>query len=234
MKSVILSIIVLLIVFSCQNDTKSLQVNGHIKGFHKGTVYLEKMKDTLRAKVDSIFLDDKTEFHLSDDIESPEIYFLTLSGSSKTLKFFAEKGTISIKTDIDKFEYKYEVSGSKNQELLEQYNENISKFNNQRLELIKANFEAAKAKNQDKRIEIEKKLVNWVKRKNRYALNFAFNNADYEVSPYVVLTDLYNLKLNYLDTIVNAFPDKVKTSKYGVKLIEFVNEIKEKDTITKK
>ena len=77
--------------------------------------------------------------------------------------------------------------------------------------------------------KLKKKISNINKRKIRYTINFAFNNAKHEISPYLVLTELYNLKTSYLDTIVNSFSPKVRTSKYGKKLIEYFTEANTKE-----
>lgn len=50
-------------------------VNGKIKEFQKGKVYLEKMIDTVLVKVDSVSLNASNEFSLSDNVDSPQLYF---------------------------------------------------------------------------------------------------------------------------------------------------------------
>jgi len=57
-------------------------------------------------------------------------------------------------------------------------------------------------------------------------VNFALNNKDSEVAPYLALTEIYNAKINLLDTINNSLTPKVKASKYGKDLQAFVDNIK--------
>jgi hypothetical protein len=47
------------------------------------------------------------------------------------------------------------------------------------------------------------------------ALNFAKNNNDLEVAPYLMLAKVYDVNVNYLDTIYNSLTPKIKDSKYG-------------------
>ncbi len=225
-KKIFLIILLIFTFVSCTKDTKNLQVTGTIKGVQKATLYLEKIKDTMLVKVDSVTLYGTENFSLQDNIESPEMYFLSISKSDKILPFFAEKGNISIKTDLKTFSYKPEIKGSKNQEILDTYNDYIQKFNNKRLDLLKEKFDAIKNKQPEKVIEIEKKIKSIDKRQYYYTLNFCFKNANYSVAPYLTLSELYNLNTSYLDTIINAMPESVKKEKYGIKLINYVAKIK--------
>ena len=124
MKNIFLSLLVLIILASCTKDTKgSMLVIGEVKGLKKGTLYLQKMNDTLIVTVDSIALDGVNVFSLSDELESPEIYYLSLdSNIDNRIPFFGDKGTIKIHTKLDKFVYGASVKGLKNQVLLDEYN----------------------------------------------------------------------------------------------------------------
>ncbi len=228
MNKYILVLLVSLFIFSCAKEKKNMIVTGNVVGLQKGKLYLQKIKDTLLINVDSIILDGNSNFTLADNLESPEMYFLSLSGTDKILQFFGEVGEINIDTDIDRFNYKAEITGSDNQDLLNVFNENMRKFNDLRLDLIKEKFDAVKDKKTETQITaIENKINNIGKRELRYALNFAFNNADSEISPYLTLSELYKLDIHYLDTIANALSEKVKESKYGKKLVTYIAEIKE-------
>ena len=57
-----------------------------------------------------------------------------------------------------------------------------------------------------------------------YAVNFAINHSDYEVSPYIALTDIYDVNLKYMDTIQKAMTPKVSKSLYGKKLTSLLAE----------
>ena len=224
-------VIVSIVIFACSDKKEnSMLVQGEIKNLKKGTLYLLKVKDTLLVAVDSIALDGVSTFALTDEIESPEIYFLSLGKSqNKQISFFGEKGTITINTKLDKFRFGATINGLTNQELLEEYNEMASQFNNKRLDLIKADFEVKKSDDSLK-IDSIKNLINGlIKRRYYYTTNFAVNHADNEIAPYLALTELYDANIALLDTINNTLTPKVKASKYGKKLEEFITDIKGKD-----
>lgn len=228
MKKLIIFLTVFIFTLSCEKEQKNMQVNGRIKGLQKGTVYLEKIKDTLLIKVDSVKLYNSENFSLQDKIESPEMYFISLSGSKTIIPFFAEKGIITIDADIDNLAKKTKIKGSKNQKLLEEYQTYITEFNNLRLNYLKDKFDAYKNKDTLSQHIAERNIERVNKRQYRYTLNYCFTHANYQIAPYLTLTNLYDLSPKYMDTIIQKMPDSIKKSKYGKKLIVYANEVKQR------
>ena len=203
-------------------------VKGQIKGLKKGKLYLQKMNDTVLVSVDSINLLGKDQFVLTDNVESPVLYYLTFDGNTtdKRILFFGEKGTITINDNVDKFGYAPEISGSKTQDILERYNKIKRKFQNQRLEFVKKDFDARKANDEALVKKLEKEYLSLSKRRVLFTTNFALNNADSEVAPYLGLTELYDASIKMLDTVNISLSERVKKSDYGKRYQEYVSEIK--------
>jgi len=231
MKKIIVFVIISIIVLSCGNKKENtMLVQGEIKNLKKGVLYLQKIKDTLLITVDSISLDGVNKFVLKDEVDSPEIYFLSLDKSpSKQISFFGEKGTITIDTKLDNFVFGASISGLTNQQLLDEYNKMKSKFSNKRLDLIKADFEAKRAQDSLFIDSIQRQISSLLKRKYLYTVNFAINHSDNEIAPYLALTEVYDANINLLDTINNSLSPKVRQSVYGMKLNEFIEKIKNKE-----
>lgn len=230
MKKIFFIAFTVLFIFSCGKDNgNTMFVKGNIKGLKKGTIYLQKQIDSLVVSIDSVKVNGSQEFLLSDEVLSPEMYFLTLGNSNKKIPFFGEKDSISITSRLDKFVLKAKISGSKNQELLDEYYKIKGKFNNQNLDLIKKDFEAKKSGIQDSILLVEKQIKSLVRRKYLYSTNFAINNSNYEVAPYIALTELNNATIKLLDTINKSLSIDVKESKYGKQLDEFILKIKENE-----
>lgn len=229
MKKLIPFIIVISLVISCGKTHKgNMTVKGNIDGLKKGTVYLQKYVDTLLVAVDSIQLSGDPNFILADNVESPEIYFLTINEvPGENIPFFGEKGEIIITTKLSKLEYSSKITGSKNQDLLEEYESMASKFQDKQLDFIKEKFEAQRDSDSDLVLEIETAENNLVKRKYLYTANFALVHPNQEVSPYLALTELYYANVKLLDTVNNSLTKKVKASKYGVQLDKFIKNIKD-------
>ena len=57
-------------------------------------------------------------------------------------------------------------------------------------------------------------------------VNFALNNKDKEVAPYLLLTEIYDANIKYLDTVYTSLTPKIKDSKYGTLLESFISERK--------
>lgn len=201
-------------------------VKGTIDGLKKGTLYLQKQIDSSLVTVDSVALNGTNEFLLKDIVESPQIYFLNLGKSDKSIAFFGEKDTITITTNLDKFELKAKISGSENHDLWNKHNEMIKKFNNKNLDFIKEDFEARKSGYQDSIIMVENKRVRMLKTKYLYSVNFAIQNSNFEIAPYIALTEIGAANIHLLDTINKSLTPSAKASKYGKQLDEVIIKLK--------
>ena len=227
MKKIGLLLLVVMAVIACSKENENtMYVKGSVKGLKKGTFYLQKQMDSLIVSVDSVSVNGSTEFIMTDVVESPEMYYLTLGNSTKRIAFFGEKDTISISSQLDRFQQKAVIKGSENQDLLNIFNEIQIKFNNQKLDLIKEEFEARKIKSQDSVDIVANKLKTWNRKRYLYTTNFAVTNGNYEVSPYIALTELVDANIQLLDTVNNSLSEEIKVSKYGKQLDKFIQDIK--------
>lgn len=224
-----LLLILLVLVVSCAKETPDLIVKGTIKGLKKGTIYLKKEQDTAMVTVDSVIINGIPDFELHSNIESPEMFFLYLDKNSSEddrIAFFADKGITEINTSMKNFVYDAKINGSTQQKVWEEYKLMVRKFNEKNLDLIKENLESQQAGDTSKISRIQQDYDNNLKRRYLYTVNFAINNKDSEVAPYLALTEIYNAKINLLDTINKSLTPKVKASKYGKELQKFVEKIK--------
>ena len=226
-KILVIGLLFLIIACSKEKELGNMVVQGKIKGIKKGTLYLKKMRDTLIVSVDSIRLFGKDSFTLTDNITSPEMYFLTLDQNQSTLSFFGEEGNITVNDQIEKFGISPRIEGSNNQKILEKYKEVANKFQDTQLDLLAANMQAQI----DSDIETSQSLRKQAEKQNLkkyiFTINFALNNSDTEAAAYITLTELVNANVKYLDSINNSLTKKVKQSYYGEKLAEFIKNIKE-------
>jgi len=231
MKKIIYSFIIISLLISCGNDKKgTMKVHGTINGLKKGSIYLQKYKDTLLVSVDSVKLNGENNFTLVDDIETPEIYFVVLDNkAAQKISFFGEKGEITLTSKLERFATSAKVTGSKNQELLEEHQAMAQKFSGKQLDFIKEKFEAQKAGDAELFTKLENDEKNLIKRKYYYSTNFAVNHGKHEVAPYIALTELYYANIKLLDTVNNSLSKKVKASKYGLELKEFIDDIKKNE-----
>jgi hypothetical protein len=233
MKKTILALVTLLILSACnKNDSKTnLHLTGNIKGLKKGTLYIQRVVDTALVAIDSITINGSSTFETNLNLESPEMLYLFLdrgvtNSMDNNLLFFAEAGTINIDTNLDSFIGSAKITGSKNQEKYEEYKKINSRFRDENLDLIEQKFNTAKTNNLKAIDSLNAKQESNIKRKYLFATNFAINNRDYEVSPYIALSDIYDINIKYLDTIQKSMSPKVAKSLYGKKLTEYVAKIR--------
>lgn len=223
----------LLVLMSCseKKSNKNLEITGYIKGLKKGTLYIQKIVDTAFVALDTIKINGDSHFKSEMNIAEPEMYYLFLdrgvtNSLDNNIAFFVEKGKINIETSLDFFTGDAKITGSKNQQLYEEYKKVTSRYVNQDLELIKNSFYAKKDNDLKKLEEIENRRNRILVSKYLYTTNFAVNNSKYEVAPYVALAEIYDINLKYLDTIQKSLTPKVAKSIYGKKLNELIQERK--------
>tara|TARA_X000001036_G_scaffold327453_1_gene305979 strand:- start:405 stop:1025 length:621 start_codon:yes stop_codon:yes gene_type:complete len=200
-------------------------VSGKVNGLRKGTIYLQKELDSTIVSLDSVKINGNSDFKLSTVIDEPDIYYLYLNkddGDSLNdiITFFGNKGEININTSLSTFDSGYEISGSKNSELLREYFSIIRKYNLQNLDLLEIFYNAQINNNQKTIDSVNEKLENLIKRKYLYSLNFSITNSANEISPYIVVSQIPDVNIDLLRKVYDTLPEDIKVSKYGKVLME--------------
>ena len=220
MKKEFLIFSLLILTFSCSTNEKKMIVSGNIDGLKKGTIYLQKQQDSIIVSIDSILVVGNSNFKLETEINEPDIYYLYLDKNdgdslNDIITFFGNNGKINVKTSLKNFDSSYEISGSKNTELLQEYISIIRKFNLQNLDLLEIFYKAQIENNQAKIDSVNTQIENLIKRKYLYTLNFATNNSEFEISPYLAVSQIANANQEFLIKLYDTLPEKIKNSKYG-------------------
>ena len=228
-----------LFFINCQqskiNENKNFMiVKGKVEGLRKGKLFLQKMEDTLLINVDSVQISGTPKFEFKTDIETAEIFYLYLDkedGDSLNdrILFFGEEGLIEINTLLKTFESSAEITGSKNQELLQEYISFNRKFNDQNLSLMQKFYQAQIDQNNKLADSLQYKIDNLLNRRYLYTINFAANNTDQNIAPYLALTRVFDANLSLLDSIAVKMTPEVKDSKYGIEFINFLKKRREQE-----
>lgn len=221
MKHYLITILLSVFLFSCGDDpSKTMTVSGNIKGLKKGMLYLQHIADSVLVTKDSLEIDGDGNFSLRTQIESPEIFYLYLNKNDNNeindrITFFGEPGVITINTKWDRFDYDAKIEGSESNTKLEEFKESISKLNIRNMELIQ------QANNAEIPLD-SLQLDSLQQRSDRntlltyaFALNFALNNKDSYIAPYIALFEVSDANPKYLDSISNSLTPEVADSKYG-------------------
>lgn len=215
-------------MFSCTDKPADLVISGTIEDLKKGSLYLEKFQDTTMVIIDSVYFNGENTFKFELDLAEPEVLFLRLNKSksdNNALAIFADKGEIVVNSSLKNFVFDAEVTGSEQQKVLEEYLKIMSRFNDKNLDLIQEQLQKA-SEDSTYIMNYEEQYNKLVTNKYLYTINFAINNKDSEVSPYLALTEIPNVNIKYLDTIYQVLTPRIKESRYGVKLKETLDELK--------
>lgn len=221
------------VVTSCSEPKDQMLLKGSVKGLKKGTLLLQKIEDTALVSVDSVVVDGSSEFTFSREISSPEVYFLYLRLENGTLlddriPFFAEAAEIELETSLKKFGNDVKIKGSVNQAKLEDYKEVVSRFTNRNLDIIEQSIKASQEGNDSLVTALQIQQNKLIASKYLATVNFALQQKDYEVAPYLMLSEVYDANIKYLDTVYSVLPPNVRESKYGKELADFIEDRKGK------
>lgn len=219
-------IFLILLTVSCGKSNESnFTLKGSVKGLKKGVVYLQKDGDSSVVVLDSMVITGQPEFNLHATIDEPILLYLKLfknDGEEHYIPFFANKGITEINTTLKNFNYDSEIKGSKQQDVLEDYLSIMTQYNHKNLDVIEARFMAQKDNDSIALDSLSKLSDQLLKRKYAYTIQFAMNNKDSEVAPYLALYEVRNANPIYIDSIYNSLNPEVKESLYGKKLGEVV------------
>ncbi len=233
MKRIFTYFLIGIIAISCSGGTEESKmiVKGNVKGLKKGTLFLQHIPDSTLVTIDSMVVDGDGAFEFETDIESPEIFYLYLNKKDNNefndrITFFGEPGTITINTSWNTFETKAIIDGSETQKTMDEYLEIMNKFHGQSIELMQTAVQPDIQSDSIALDSIQDLSDKVILRSYLYTLNFALNNNDSYLSPYLALTEVADANPVYLDSIYNSLSPAVANSKYGTKLKEYLEERK--------
>ena len=227
---ILLLLLSITIIYGCNNSESNnyMLVNGKIDGLRKGKLYLQQFVDSVFVSIDSTVVNNEFEFNLGTEIIEPDIYYLYLDkvdGDSVNdrIKFFGDSGEITINSRLITFDSNAEISGSENQTLMEEYVSIIRKFNLENLDLLEIYYDSQINGNNKRFDSVNDAINNLIKRKYLYSLNFASTNADYEISPFILTTEVPDANKELLKQVYDKFNDSIKVSKYSKLLMEIIS-----------
>ncbi|MGB5370387.1 MAG: DUF4369 domain-containing protein [Flavobacteriaceae bacterium] len=222
MKKILLAVFTIALFLSCgKGDTKNTMVlTGNIKGLKKGTLYLQHIADSVLVTIDSLPISGDGNFTFKTELESPEIFYLYLNKKDNNdvndrITFFAEPGNISINTNWNTFDTNAKIEGSETQKKLEEYQKVMSSINLRNMALLQSAANTEKPLDSLQFDSIARVSDKNVQRGYAYALNFALNNTDSYIAPYIALYEVPDANRIYLDSISSSLSPEVAESKYG-------------------
>lgn len=208
-----------------------MTVTGNVEGLKKGVLYLQKVADSTLITLDSLEINGDGNFSLETTLESPEIFYLYLNKKDNNdmndrIVFFGEAGTITINSVWNAFDTKAVIEGSETNKKLEEHRKVMNRFNKQNLALMTASNNPEIQKDSQAMDSLRKANDKNILRSYLYSLNFAINNKNSHVAPYIALTEVSDANILYLDSIYNSLSPEVANAKYGSALKVYLEEIR--------
>lgn len=234
MKRIFITAIITIFLTACTGTTENtMKVSGNVKGLKKGTLYLQHIPDSTLVTIDSLNVKGDGSFSFTTELESPEIFYLYLDKEDNNdindrITFFGEPGEITINTSWNTFDLNAKITGSTSQEKLEEYQKVMSRFNTVDLEYIKSSLDP-KNQNSAALDSLQDLSDKNLKRGYLYALNFAMNNTDSYIAPYIAVKEVADANIKFLDSINNALSTEVANSKYGKELKKYIADRKSRE-----
>ncbi len=220
-------------VLACSKAGESVMtVSGSVKGLKKGILYLQKVSDSSLITVDSLEIKGDGRFEFSTPLESPEIFYLYLDKKDNNnindrITFFGEPGNINIQTAWNAFEAKAVISGSETQKKLEEYRAVMSRFDAKNLELMQASADPQILENKEAMDSLHAVNDNNIRRSYLYAVNYALNNKNSDIAPYIALAEIADANIIYLDSIYKSLSPEVAKGTYGKALGSYLEGLRE-------
>ncbi len=235
MKKIVLALLLVTALVSCEkkeiNKDANVHITGDVKGLSQGKLYLQRIKDTTLTIIDSIIITGDSKFESHIKLDSPEVLYLFLdrgqtNSMDNNLPFFAEPGNISIETTLKHFFSDAKITGSKNHDLWMEFKKINTRFNDENLALIEKRLKNELKPNQKTTDSIQTAYDKLLKRKYRYTAHFAATHGNAAIAPYLALSEIADINLTYLDTIQKSMKPEVAKTMYGKMLTKFVKDRK--------
>lgn len=216
-KSLVLGLITVA-MFSCNKQT--FNVNIDLQNAEGKKVYLQKVVDNEIVVLDSTVIQNNKAIFVVNSENPATRYSIKIDGVRYPIGFFSENQNVSIAGDLND-NRNIIADGSNAQQLLNEYNVENKKFNNQFNEL-RQQYKTAAQNNDEATIErIENEYNKVENNQNNYQTLFLTKNSNSFVAAYVLYSNRYNYELNELEDFVNNFNIKEEND-YSKLLDEYI------------
>jgi hypothetical protein len=236
MKKIFSALSLLMLLTSCGDGITgdTMILSGTVKGLKKGTLYLQHVPDSVLVVVDSLNVDGDGSFSFQIELEEPDIFYLYLNKKDNNeindrISFFAEPGTITIHTSWNTFDASPVIKGSTINDKFEEYQRTMTHFNKKNLEYMNASVNSEQPLNTAELDSLQRLSDKNTQKSYAFALNFALNNLDSPLAPYLAVNQVPDANVKYLDSIYNALLPDVAASKYGQRLKHHLESINKKE-----
>lgn len=221
----LLTAIITFFGFACQQESKNnFTLTATIVGGGDTMAYLQQRRGGEWIKSDSANLvADLVVFE--GNLDLPEFYYVTLKGVRGYIPVFLDQGEISLKTNINNLK-DVVVEGSEIHTAYSDFMTSLASFDEKKAELGQEYQKARTEDDEETMARVEQEYEGMEKQKSQSMLDYAKNNKESVVSPFIIMSNSYMFDLDDLDEVTSGFSDKINNSYYVEFLKERVNTLK--------
>ena len=219
MRNVVILLIAFMIVTACTH-TDRYMITGTVDGADSVMVFMKKRDAGKWINVDSAEL-VAGKFTFTGTIESPEMYYITVSEKNIRMPFFIENSDIIVTITVDSA-LTTDIKGSAAQDVYKEYIAHSEPINNEMRAIYK---EYRKAKEADDEVGIARADSLYeiaAAQKTELIVQFAREHTTSVVAPYLILRNAYQFELPELEEICLVFDTNMSGSSYYDKLMDRV------------
>lgn len=200
-KSIVLGIVTTA-MFSCSQP--SFDVNVDLQNAEGKLIYLQKVVNNEIVVLDSTTIQGNKANFIVENANPATRYSVKIDGVKYPIGFFSENKNVSIVGDLN--DNRNIIAHASNaQQLINEYNAETNKFNEQFNELHQKYRTATQLKDYAAIERIENEYNQIENNKNNYQNLFLTKNSNSFVAPYILYNNRYNYELNELEDLVNHF-----------------------------
>jgi peroxiredoxin len=205
MKSILLSLLVVVALASCQSKKPDggFSVKGKIDGADGKTYVLAKVENRQLAGIDTAAVENgAVEFYGKLDFPQ-QLYVVELGQQRPVMMFFGENGDMTFEGNVDSLAVA-EVQGSKANDVFNEYNKSMEKYNKQNQDLMIKYQKAQATKDQKAIEEVYAEYDDMMAKKNEDAKKIIKENPKSPVSLYLIQSDFMMSGYKDLNEVFSA------------------------------
>ncbi len=216
MKKIIVFVLAVSFIWACSTPVKEetgFKIDGTITGYTDSMIFLKKRESGEWLTLDSAKVTDG-KFQLKGKIEQPELSYLFNSKDQFISELFLENSDITVQINMDDMRNP-KIQGSKAQDDLNAYKDEVKVFNDKLEDLYKQYKEAQKEGNQELLKEIDSTYYAIEDEKTAFTKSYIGSNNKSVAVPYILYRELsYSLEVEELDSLFKLLDTTLASSPY--------------------
>ncbi len=215
-------VVALFALVSCSKPTFNVKVE--LQNAEGKMIYLQKFVNKTSIVIDSVIMQNNVVNFTVEEDNPARYYSIRIEKVRYSIGFFSENNDVTIVGDV-KDSSSIQVTASYAQQLINEYEAENKKFNNQFKELG-MNYEVAAQANDEAAMErIYKEYEQVDRNQTAYRNLFIAKNYSSFVSPYILYNSRLNYELNELEDFINHF-NITQDNEFAVLLNEHIAKLK--------